>query len=255
MAESYNNPPPSGSHQIDDEPRIDGDGQEVNALRFLGAGGPGPNPPPPAPSITPSQSSLSGGVGVSQPLQPSPQNPPAPPQTPHNHPPPSIPQTPGGVSSVYDPYSDPSGAAGGGGHHPHHSHGMQVPPGPASNPYPHGMMPGAPMMMMPGYPYGMYANPYGFMPPAYPPIPPQPLQPQQNSQAQLAAASAMMIKLRVDHPNVYRKWYDKYMLHKRDPDRIPCPPLPQVAGFPPLGGLVSSQTLPNYHGRSRKKSS
>lgn len=230
-AGSHHPPPAAGSS--DNEPRIDGDGQEVNALRFLGAGGP---PAPPPPSITPVS------TGVSQPAT----NPPAPPQTPHQHPPPTQQQIPPATGGApYDPYSDPSASAGY--HHP-----MQIPPGPMSGPYglpPSGANPmmGGPMMMMPGYNYGMYPSPYGFMPQYTPPMAPQPAQ----SQSQLVA---MLNVLRVNNPKYYREWYKKYSAHKRNPDRVPFPQIPQMPGFGLPGGPGSSATLPSY-GRSRKESS
>lgn len=227
MAEAFNRPVTETTQGEDNEQRIDGDGQEVNALRFLGAGAP-PVPPPPA--ITPVSS------GVSQPLQ-NQQQQPQPPQTPH--PPPQSSQhsqapmpTPGGFD-----FSDPTNYGS-----------MQMPsvPGPFGMPSHSqvpGMMGGGPMnpiMMMPPYNY-MY-NPY-FMPGPYPSMPSAP-----SNQSQILA---MLNVLRVKDPKFYREWYKKYTAHRRNPDRVPFPQIPGMPNVP--SGPGSSQTLPSL-GRSRKES-
>ncbi|CAL8143615.1 unnamed protein product [Orchesella dallaii] len=234
MAESYN-PPVAGTAQPaeDNEQRIDGDGQEVNALRFMGLGaGGGGAPVPPPPAITPVT------TGVSQPLQPQhQQQPPQPPQAPLQ--PPQAPQHQQQMPAPpgYD-YSDPATTYG----------SMQIPPGPMSGPYGMpgqmpGVLPGAAMMMIPQYPNYMYPNPYFMAPGAYQPMQPQPA-PSTKSQQLVAYLNV----LRVKEPKLYRDWHKKYTVHMRNPERIP---FPQVPGYQSLGG--QTQTLPTY-GRQRKSS-
>lgn len=291
MAELYSSnsiPPLSGVggrgvETDDNEPRIDGDGQEVNSLRFIGAGapapqilgtGPGTTPQnPPSSSITPSAAVGGGGGGVggvSQPLQNQQQpHPPPPSQTPHQQvvshnlnqsvvSSQGVPNTPLGVggASSYDPYDPSRGQASSYGGGP----AMQMPSGPYA-----AAMAGQMMMMAPGgYPGGyapmgmapMYPspyNPYGPFPGMMAPQPqPQPQQPS-FSQAELAARLQV---LRVQNPTYYREWYKKYEAYRKNPRRYQFPPIEvPIPGFPSMGGPGSSQTLPASYGRSRKESS
>lgn len=232
MAESFNSPAVGQNQPTEDnEQRIDGDGQEVNALRFLGAGGP-PAPPPPA--ITPVVS-----TGVSQPLQPQHQQqqsqPPPTPLQPTQPPQHQLAQQPMPTPGGYD-YADPSSY-----------NSMQMPPVPMAGAYGMpgqvpGVLGGGSMMMMPPYNY-MYPPPQYFMPGPYQTMPPAP----SNSSQFLA----MLNVLRVKDPKFYREWYKKYNAHKRNPDRVP---FPQIPGFPNVGGPGSHQTLPSF-GRTRQDSS